>query len=65
MYFIAETKWDKESGDLNEDERIIIKCAIKHFEAVNNSVDDVVKYAWVNAYNDSTKEQSFPQIFID
>lgn len=65
MYFIAETKWDKDAGGLNDDERIKIKCATKHFEAVNQSVNEVVKYAWVNAYKDTTKDQSFPQVFID
>ncbi len=65
MYFIAETKWDKNAGGLNDDERIKIKCATKHFEAVNQSVNEVVKYAWVNAYKDTTKDQSFPQVFID
>ena len=47
MYFIAETKWDKEAEGLNDDERIKIKCATKHFEAINQSVNEVVKYAWV------------------
>ena len=65
MYFIAETKWDKETGGLNEDEVIKIKCATKHFEAINQSVNEVVKYAWVNAYNDTTMEQPFPQVFTD
>lgn len=37
MYFIAETKWDKEAEGLNDDERIKIKCAKKHFEAINQS----------------------------
>lgn len=65
MYFIAETKWDKDAGELNDDERIKIRCAKKHFEAVNESVDEIVKYDWVNAYNDITKSQSFPQVFTD
>ena len=65
MYFIAETKWDKDAGGLNDDEKIKIKCAKKHFEAVDESMDEVVKYAWVNAYKDSSKDQSFPEIFID
>lgn len=65
MYFIAETKWDKDAGGLNDDERIKIRCAKKHFEAVNESVDEIVKYDWVNAYNDITKSQSFPQVFTD
>lgn len=65
MYFIAETKWDKDAGGLNDDEKIKIKCAKKHFEAVDESMDEIVKYAWVNAYKDSSKDQSFPEIFID
>lgn len=65
MYFIAETKWDKDAGGLNDDERIKIRCAKKHFEAVNESVDEIVKYDWVNVYNDITKSQSFPQVFTD
>lgn len=65
MYFIAETKWDKEMGDLSDDEKIKIRCATKHFEAVDKSMSDTVKYAWVNAYKDTTKDHSFPQIFVD
>lgn len=65
MYFIAETKWDKDAGDLSDDEKIKIRCAAKHFEAVNNSMSEIVKYAWVNAYKDTSKDQSFPQVFVD
>ena len=65
MYFIAETKWDKETGDLSDDEIIKISCATMHFKAVDESMTDIVKYKWVNAYKDSTKDHSFPQIFID
>ena len=65
MYFNAETKWDKEAGDLSDDEKIKIRCATKHFEAVDGAMNDTVKYAWVNAYKDTTKDHTFPQIFID
>ena len=65
MYFIAETKWDKEKGDLSEDEIIKINCAKKHFEAVDKSVSEIVKYAWVNSYKDTTQGQPFPQVFTD
>ena len=65
MYFIAETKWDKEKGNLSEDEIIKINCAKKHFEAVDQSVSEIVKYAWVNSYKDTTKGQPFPQVFTD
>ena len=65
MYFIAETKWDKEYGDLSDDEKIKIKCATRHFEAVNEHISEIVKYDWVNAYKDISSSHSFPQIFID
>lgn len=50
-------------GDLSDDDRIKIHCATKHFEAVDESMSDVIKYAWVNAYKDTAKDHSFPQIF--
>lgn len=65
MYFIAETKWDKDRDSLSADEKIKIRCAKKHFEAVDESMTETVKYAWVNAYKDRSKDQSFPEIFID
>ena len=67
MYFIAETKWKKEIGDLSDDEIIKIHCAQMHFEAVNDDkqIKEIVKYDWVNEYKDSTKSHSFPQIFVD
>lgn len=65
MYFIAETKWNKDWDGLTGDERIKIKCAAKHFKAVNDSMDEIVKYAWVNSYKSPDKNQSFPQVFID
>ena len=34
-----------------DDERIKIRCAKKHFEAVNESVDEIVKYDWVKAFS--------------
>lgn len=42
-----------------------MKYATKHFEAVNKSVNEIVKYAWVNAYKDLTRRQSDPQVFIN
>ncbi len=66
MYFIAETKWDKTFGDLTDDEKIKINCATKHFEAVNKALalDNNIMYRWVNAYKDTSKDNSFPEIFI-
>ncbi|MBD5113249.1 MAG: DEAD/DEAH box helicase family protein [Ruminococcaceae bacterium] len=65
MYFIAETKCDEEWNDLTEDEQIKIRCAAMHFKAVDKASSKSVKYKWVNAYNDTTKNNSFPQIFVD
>lgn len=66
IYFIAETKWDKDYGQLSEDEKIKISCATKHFEAVNDSMEETtVKYAWVNAYKNPDMDHSFPQVFVD
>ena len=65
MYFIAETKWDKVAGDLSNDEIVKIKCATKHFEAIDEHMNEIIKYAWVNAYKDAFKDHSFPQVFTD
>lgn len=65
MYFIAETKCDKDWKDLNEDEKIKISCATMHFKAVDKSSSKTIKYKWVNSYNDSSKSNSFPQVFVD
>lgn len=63
MYFIAETKYNKDNNDLSEDEKIKIRCAKKHFEAVNNEFVEKIKFAWVNGYKDNSKSNSFPEVF--
>ncbi len=65
MYLIAETKCDEEWRDLTEDERIKIRCAKMHFKAVDKVSSKMVRYNWVNAYNDIAKDNSFPQVFVD
>jgi len=48
IYFIVETKADKQERDLTGVERNKIKCGQLHFKAVS----DLVKFDWVNSYED-------------
>ena len=48
IYFIAETKAQKEERDLTEVEINKIKCGELHFKAVS----DIIKFDWVNSYKD-------------
>ena len=48
LYFIVETKWSKENSQLNDEEKVKIKCGTLHFKAVS----DDVKFDWVNSYED-------------
>lgn len=48
VYFIVETKFDKEWQDLSDVEQIKIECGELHFKAV---ADDV-KFKWANSYKD-------------
>lgn len=48
LYFIVETKADKQHKDLTEVEVNKIRCGELHFKAVSNSV----KFDWVNSYED-------------
>ena len=48
IFLIMETKWKKEWEDLSDIEKTKIICAKKHFESLNNNI----KYDWVNAYED-------------
>ncbi|WP_374123660.1 restriction endonuclease [Leptotrichia hongkongensis] len=48
IYFIVETKADKEEKDLTTVEKSKIKCGKLHFEAVSKEV----KFNWVNNYDD-------------
>ena len=48
IYFIVETKAGKEAKDLTEVEVNKIKCGELHFKAVS----DLVKFNWVNSYED-------------
>ena len=48
IYFIVETKADKEEKDLTSVEKSKIKCGKLHFEAVSKNV----KFNWVKSYED-------------
>ena len=48
IYFIVETKADKEEKDLTSVEKSKIKCGKLHFEAVSKNVE----FDWVNSYGD-------------
>ena len=55
LYFIVETKADKDWDDLSDKEQDKIKCGGLHFQAVSNEI----KFDWVNSYKD------FKRKFID
>jgi type III restriction enzyme len=48
IYFIVETKAGKQERDLTDLERNKIKCGELHFKAVS----ELVKFDWVNSYED-------------
>jgi type III restriction enzyme len=48
LYFIAETKVDKEWSDLSGVEQGKIACGKLHFKAVS----DDIRFDWVNSYSD-------------
>lgn len=48
IYFIAETKADKLEKDLTAVEKNKIRCGKLHFKAVS----ELVKFDWVNSYED-------------
>nr|WP_246628340.1 DEAD/DEAH box helicase family protein [Paenibacillus oenotherae] len=48
LYFIVETKTDKDYADLSGVERLKIRCGELHFKAVSHDVD----FHWADSYND-------------
>jgi type III restriction enzyme len=50
LYFIIETKIDKEWKDLSDVEQHKIKWGTLHFNAVNALSDDSVSFEWANSY---------------
>lgn len=56
LYFIVETKFDKEWEDLSDIEKAKIKCGELHFKAV---ADDV-RFKWAKSYEDFTMNKLNP-----
>lgn len=56
IYFIVETKWDKEEVDLTDIEKGKIHCAERYFETINENVESEVAFSWVNSWNKFTQE---------
>lgn len=52
LYFIIETKFAKEWGDLSDVEQVKIKCGTLHFKAVAASSSDYLRFDWANSYQD-------------
>ena len=52
IYFIVETKWDKELEDLTDVEKGKIRCAEQYFDDINPEVS----FSWVNSWNKFTKD---------
>ena len=48
IYFIVETKADKQDANLQEAERNKIRCGKLHFQAVSEQI----RFDWVNSYED-------------
>lgn len=56
IYFIVETKWDKEEADLTDVEKGKIYCAERYFETINENAESKVSFSWVNSWNKFTQE---------
>ena len=48
MYFVSETKMEKEIKDLTAVEKLKIRCGKLHFTAVS----EIIKFYWVNSYQE-------------
>jgi len=59
LYFIIETKADKQTSDLSGVEINKIRCGKLHFKAVS----DDIKFDWVNSYNDFKNKFGVKEIF--
>ena len=58
MYFVIETKMDKEAKDLTEVEKLKIRCGKLHFKAVS----EIIRFDWVNSYQRFLRAVSLPSI---
>ncbi len=52
LYFIVETKFQKNEEDLTPVEKLKIKCGKAHFKAVSEQANLLTKFDWANSYRD-------------
>ena len=50
LYFIVETKYEKEWKDLSPVEQLKIRCGTLHFEAIDKNSSDSVRFYWAKSY---------------
>ncbi|OLS03788.1 restriction endonuclease [Tissierella creatinophila] len=50
LYFIAETKFQKEEKDLMGVEKFKIKCGEAHFETISEESGKDIKFTWASSY---------------
>lgn len=50
LYFIAETKFDKEEKDLMPVESFKIICGTAHFKTISDKTGNEIKFSWANSY---------------
>lgn len=50
LYFIVETKFQKNKEDLTSVEKLKIKCGMAHFEAISEGTKLLTKFSWANSY---------------
>lgn len=58
LYFVVETKFEKEGKDLSDTERFKIKCATAHFRAINEKTDLVTRFTWTNSYINLKRDEN-------
>ena len=50
LYFICETKFQKEEKDFNSVESFKIKCGKAHFKTICDKTGKDIKFSWANSY---------------
>ena len=56
LYFIVETKIDKERKDLSDVEKVKIRCGEMHFDAVSKAIGKDVEYLYAKNYRHFTEQ---------
>lgn len=52
LYFISETKIDKEADDLSGEEILKIKCGKAHFKTISEETGKDISFSWAKSYMD-------------